>query len=65
MPISNKYLRFGHKDLVFGKFLENKYGQGTQSTKMGADKLAKNTPNALKFICPIPKVEHRLPNLAF
>ena len=23
---------------------------------MGADKLAKNTPNATKFICPSPKV---------
>ena len=33
---------------------------GTHSTKMGADKLAKNTPNAPKCICPIfcpsPKV---------
>jgi hypothetical protein len=28
-----------------------KYGQGIHRTKMGADKLAKNTPNAPKFIC--------------
>ena len=27
-------------------------GHGTHSTKMGADKLAWNTPNAPKFICP-------------
>ena len=33
-----------------------KHGQGTRSTKMGADKSAKNTPNAPKFICPSPKV---------
>ena len=34
--------------------------QGTQSTKMGADKLAENTPNAqnlsAQFVCPSPKV---------
>ena len=29
-----------------------KHGQGTHSTKMGADKLAKNNPNAPKCICP-------------
>ena len=28
----------------------------TVCTKMGADKLAKNTPNAPIFICPSPKV---------
>ena len=28
----------------------------TVHTKMGADKLAKNSPNAQKFICPSPKV---------
>ena len=33
-----------------------KHGQGTLSTKMGADKLAENTPNVLKFVCPSPKV---------
>ena len=27
-------------------------GQWTHCTKMGADKLAGNTPNAPKFICP-------------
>ena len=31
-------------------------GQGTQSIKMGADKLVENTPNTLKFVCPSPKV---------
>ena len=30
-----------------------KNGQGTHCTKMGADSLAKNTPNAPEFICPI------------
>ena len=30
-----------------------KYGQGTRCTKIGADSLVKNTPNAPKFICPI------------
>jgi hypothetical protein len=28
----------------------------THSTKMGADKLAENTLNDPKFICPSPKV---------
>ena len=28
----------------------------TVCTKMGVDKLFKNTPNAPKFICPSPKV---------
>ena len=34
-----------------------KHGQGTHSTKMGADKLTESTPNAPKFICPnrLPK----------
>ena len=37
--------------------INGKHGQGTHSTKMGADKLAKNTPNAPKFISPncLPK----------
>ena len=30
-----------------------KHGQGTHCTKMGADSLSKNTPNALEFICQI------------
>ena len=30
-------------------------GQGTHCTKMGADRLEENTPNARKFICPSPK----------
>ena len=29
------------------------HGQGTHCTKMGADSLAENIPNAPKFICPI------------
>ena len=29
------------------------HGHGTQCTKMGADSLAKNTPNAPEFSCPI------------
>ena len=38
-----------------------KYGQGTHCTKMGADNSAKNTPNvpqnlSAKFVCPRPKV---------
>ena len=40
--------------------MENMYKGLTVHTKMGADKLAENTSNALKFICPIclpnPKV---------
>jgi hypothetical protein len=32
--------------------INGKHGQGTHSTKMGADKLTENTPNAPKFICP-------------
>ena len=30
--------------------------KGTHCTKMSVDSLAKNTPNAPEFICPIPKV---------
>jgi hypothetical protein len=33
--------------------INEKQGQGTHSTKMGADKLAENIPNAPKLICPI------------
>ena len=37
-----------------------KHGQGTHSAKMGADKLAENTPNAPnvsdQIVCPTPKV---------
>jgi hypothetical protein len=29
-----------------------KHGQGTYFIKVGADKSAKNTPNAPKLICP-------------
>jgi hypothetical protein len=32
-----------------------KDGQGTHCTKMDADSLAKNTPNAPEFVCPSPK----------
>ena len=55
----NKNLGFGYKGLVFcrnnGWLMENiDKGLGT---KMGVDKLAKNTPNAPKRICPncLPK----------
>jgi hypothetical protein len=33
--------------------INGKHGQEAHSTKMGADKLAKNIPNVPKFICPI------------
>ena len=33
--------------------INGKHGQGTHSTKMGADKSAENTPNAPKFFGPI------------
>ena len=40
--------------------IPNKHGQGTHSTKMGADKSAENTPNAPKLsaqiVCPSPNV---------
>ena len=32
--------------------INERYGQGTHSTKMGADKSADNITNAPKFICP-------------
>ena len=37
--------------------VDGKYGQGTHSTKMVADKSANNTPSAPKLICPncLPK----------
>ena len=37
--------------------INGKHVQGTHSTKMGTDKLAVNTPNAPKRICPncLPK----------
>jgi hypothetical protein len=43
----------GYKGLAFCRNY-GKYGQGTPSTKMGADSFAENTP---KFICPtcLPK----------
>ena len=39
-------------------YINGKHGQGTNSTKMGADKSAVNTPNAQKFIYPncLPKL---------
>jgi hypothetical protein len=50
IPIPNKYLGFGYKDIVLcrnnGSLLNGKHGQGTHITKMGADNSAKNTPNA-------------------
>ena len=53
IPMPNKFLGFGYKGLVFCR----NNGQRTHCTKMGADKLAKNTPNAPKFTCPncLPK----------
>ena len=37
--------------------INGKHEQGTQTTKMGGDKSAKNTPKDTKFIGPIcPKV---------
>jgi hypothetical protein len=33
--------------------INGKHGQGTHSTKMGADNSAENTPNTPEFICPI------------
>ena len=35
--------------------INGKHGQGTHCTKMGADKLAENTPNA-QIVCQSPKV---------
>ena len=32
--------------------INGKHRQGTQNSKMGTDKLAENTPNAAKLICP-------------
>jgi hypothetical protein len=43
-------LGYGYKGLVL---INGKHGQGI---KMGADKLAENTPNAQKLVCPSPKV---------
>ena len=56
IPIPNKLSAFGFEGLILGKnngsLIEN-MDIGTHSTKMGADKSAKNTPNVPKFICPI------------
>ena len=53
IPIPSKYLGFGYKGVVFC----GNNGKGTHSTKIGAYKMAKNTPNAPKFIGPncLPK----------
>ena len=55
-PSPKKYLGFGYKGLVFCR-INGKHGQGTHSSKMGADKSFENTPNAPKFIFPngLPK----------
>ena len=42
----------GYKGLVFVEIIDGKHGQGTHITKIAADKLAENTPNAPKFIGP-------------
>ena len=52
-PNSNpkpNYLGFGYKGLFFVEIMFNneKHGQGTHNTKMGADKSAENTPNVPK-----------------
>ena len=51
-PTPKWFLRFVYNVFVFcrnnGWFVEN-MGHGTHSTKMGADKSAKNTPNAPKL----------------
>ena len=58
IPIpANKYLGSEYKGLVFCRN-DEKHGQGTDCTKMGADSSAKDTPNDSEFICPIG-----LPNL--
>jgi hypothetical protein len=37
--------------------VNGKHGKGTHCTKMGADKLAENTPNlSAQNVCPKPKV---------
>ena len=41
----------GFKDLVF--FRNGKHEKGSHCNKMGTDNLAKDTPNATEFICPI------------
>ena len=52
IPIPNKYLGFAYKGLVFcrnnGSLMKN-IDKGLTVTKMGADKLTENTPNALKL----------------
>ena len=56
ISIPNKYLGCGYKGLVFcwnNSWIMKKYGQETHCTKIGADGLAKNTPNAPEFICPV------------
>ena len=60
-PNPNRYLGFGYRGLVFCRnnngIMEN-MDKGL-STKIGANKLAENTPNAPKFICPncLPKLK--------
>ena len=49
------------KGLTVPKMINEKHGQGTDSTKMGADKLAKKYPKchpsfSNQFVCPSPKV---------
>ena len=55
ISIPPKNLGFGYEGLVScrnNSWLIKKNGQGTHSTKKGADKLAKNFLNAPKIICP-------------
>jgi hypothetical protein len=57
-PIPNKYLGFGRKGLVFSVEIMDK--RLKVCTKMGGDKLAKNTQNDLKIFGPIclPKLKN-------
>ena len=56
IPLTNKYLEVGYKGLFFCRN-NGKHGQETHSTKMGADSLAENIPNASKNFSPkcLPK----------
>ena len=55
IPIPNKYLGFGYKGLIFCRingWIIEIVDKGLAVPKMSADKLAENTPNAQKSICP-------------
>ena len=54
-PNPNGFFGFGYKGFTFLnlQLINRKYGQGTHSIKMGAEKSAENTPNAPKLFGPI------------